>query len=72
MTGTKKKSRGPASFQLYISGGVHRKNFFFLLKSQVRPLATFVPRLGQVGQGAWELGLPRIRKCNFWSDPCVD
>ena len=38
-------------------GGSPEKNFF-LLKSQLRHLATFVPRLGRVGQGAWELGLP--------------
>ena len=36
------------------------------LKSQLRPLATLVPRLGRVGQGAWELGLPKIRKCHFF------
>ena len=41
------------------------------LKLQLRPLATFVPRLGRVGQGAWELGLPNSRKCHFLSDPCM-
>ena len=34
-------------------------------------LATFVPSLVQVGQCAWELGLPNGRKCHFLSDPCV-
>ena len=63
--------RGPASSQLYISGGVHLKKKFFSLKLQLWPLATFVPSLGRVGQGAWELGLPNIRKCHFLSDPCV-
>ena len=46
-------------------------NFFFLLKSLLRPLATHIPSLGRVGQCAWELGLPQIRKCHFVSDPCV-
>ena len=50
-------------------GFTGKKNF--PLKSQLWPLATFVPRLGRVGQGAWELGLPRRRRCHFWSDPCV-
>ena len=57
--------RGPASSQLYISGGVHRKRKKISLKSQLLPLATFVPSLGQVGQCAWELGLPNSRKCHF-------
>ena len=52
-------------------GGFTGKIFFFWLRLQLRPLATLVPRLGRVGQGAWELGLPNIRKCNFLSDPCV-
>ena len=42
-----------------ISQGGFTENFFFLL------------RLGRVGQGAWELGLPNTRKCHFLSDPCV-
>ena len=61
----------PASSKLYISGGVHRKKKIFPLKSQLRPLATFVPSLGRVGQCAWELCCSNIRKCFFWSDPCV-
>ena len=52
-------------------GGVTGIFFFSPLKSQLWPLATFVPSLGRVGQGAWELGLPNIRKCHFLSDPCV-
>ena len=47
----RKTLRGPASSQLYISGG-GSPEFFLLLKSQVRHLATFVPSLGRVGQGA--------------------
>ena len=54
-----------------ISKGGSPEIFFISLKSQLWPLATFVPRLGRVGQGAWELGLPRRRRCHFWSDPCV-
>ena len=61
----------PASSNLYISGGVHRKKKIFPLKSQLMPLATFVPSLGRVGQCAWELCCSNIMKCFFWSDPCV-
>ncbi len=46
---------------LYLRGGSReRKKTSVIL--QLRPLATFVPRLGQVGQCAWELGLPNSRK----------
>ena len=62
--------RGPASSQLYISGGVYRGKKFSL-RLQLRPLATLVPRLGRVGQCAWELGLPNSRKCHFLGDPCM-
>ena len=51
------KFRGPASSQLYISGGVHGKKKFTSVILQLLPLATFEPRLVQVGQCAWELGL---------------
>ena len=51
-----KKFRGPASSQLYISGGGSRENFFTSVILQLLPLATFEPRLVQVGQCAWELG----------------
>ena len=63
--------RGSASSQLYISGGVYRGGGKFSLILQLRPLATFVPSLGRVGQCTWELGLPNSRKCHFLSDPCV-
>ena len=56
------KFRGPASSQLYISGGVHGKFFFTSVILQLLPLATFKPRLVQVGQCAWELGLTNSRK----------
>ena len=66
------KFRGPASSQLYNSGGgLPGKKIFFLLKSMLRPLATRIPSLGRVGQCAWGLGLPQIRKCHFLSDPCM-
>ena len=39
--------------------------------SQLRALATHTRNLGRLRQGAWELGLPQIRKCHFLSDPCV-
>ena len=52
-------------------GGVHRKKQKQNTISQLRALATHTRSLGRVGQGAWELGLPQIRKCNFLSDPCV-
>ena len=39
------------------------------LISSLRPLATRIPSLGRVGQCAWELGLPKIRKCHFLRDP---
>ena len=55
-----------------ISQGGGLPEFFFLpLKSLLRPLATRIPSLGRIGQCAWELGLPKIRKCHFLSDPCV-
>ena len=44
--------------------------FFVLVLLQLRPLATFVPSLGRVGQCAWELGVLNSRKCHFFSDPC--
>ena len=75
-----KKSRnffGPASSQHYNSGGggggggSPEKKPKKPAVSQLRPLATLVPSLGRLGQGAWELGLPQIRKCHFLSDPCV-
>ena len=77
--GTKKIAQiffGPASSQHYNSGGgggggVHRKKRKNFTVSQLRPLATLVPSLGRLGQGAWDLGLPQIRKCHFLSDPCV-
>ena len=64
-------SVAPPLLSSIAQGGLPEIFFFLLLKSQLRPLATFVPRLGRVGQGAWELGLPKIRKCHFLSDPCV-
>ena len=48
-----------------ISQGGFTGKFFFSLRLQLRPLATLVPRLGRVGQGTWELGLPNSRKCHF-------
>ena len=62
----------PASSQHYNSGGggSPEKNFdSFIL--QLRALATPRPICGRVGQGAFELCLPNIRKCEFLSDPCV-
>ena len=50
---------------LYLRGGLP-EIFFFPLRLQLRPLATLEPRLGRVGQCAWELGLPNSRKCHFW------
>ena len=50
-------------------GSTEKKNF--PLKSQLMPLATFVPSLGRVGQCAWELCCSILMKCFFWSDPCV-
>ena len=49
---------------LYLRGGSPEKKIFSL-KLQLLPLATFVPRLVQVGQCTWELGLTNIRKCHF-------
>ena len=46
---------------LYLRGG-SREFFFTSVILQLRPLATFVPSLGRVGQCAWELGLPNNRK----------
>ena len=46
---------------LYLRGG-SPWNFFTSVILQLLPLATFVPSLVQVGQCAWELGLPEIRK----------
>ena len=67
----KRRDHGNPSFPwprlfsaLYLRGGSPEKKFFSL-KSQLLPLATFVPSLGQVGQCAWELGLPNSRKCHF-------
>ena len=64
-------SFAPPLLSSIFQGGFTGNFFFFPLKSQLRPLATFVPRLGWVGQGAWELCCSNIRKCFFWSDPCV-
>ena len=66
---------GPASSQHNTSGGgggggSPKKNNKVTI-SQLRALATHTRSLGRVGQGAWELGLPQIRKCHFLSDPCV-
>ena len=53
-------------------GGGGSPEFFFVpVLLQLRPLATFVPSLGRVGQCTWELGVPNSRKCHFLSDPCV-
>ena len=52
-----RKFRGPASSQLYISGGGSREKKITSVILQLLPLATFEPRLVQVGQCAWELGL---------------
>ena len=49
-------------------GGFTLKKFTV---SQLSALAIHTPILGRIGQGAWELGLPQIRKCHFLSDPCV-
>ena len=43
----------------------------FTVKKKNFTLATRTPILGLVAQGAWELGLPQIRKCHFLRDPCV-
>ena len=49
------------------------KKIIFLLKSLLRPLATRIPSLGRVGQCAWELGLPQIRKWLLWVTlACLD
>ena len=37
--------------------------------SQLSALATHTPILGRIGQGAWELRLPQIRKCHFFEWP---
>ena len=39
--------------------------------SQLRALANHRPIWGGGAQGALELLLPQIRKCNFLSDPCL-
>ena len=39
--------------------------------ARLRALATRTPIWGRLGQGAWQLGQPQIRKCHFLSDPCV-
>ena len=71
--GTKKNRAiffGPASSQHYNSGvSPEEKNKTTI--SQLRALATRTPNLRRVDQGAWQLGLPQIRKCHFLSDPCV-
>ena len=72
--GTKKIARFfgvPLLLNTITQGGFTGKNKNKTTVSQLRPLATFVPSLGRLGQGAWELGLPQIRKCHFLSDPCV-
>ena len=68
---------GPASSQPYNSGGgagrggsPERKEKKPTI-SQLRALATHTRSLGRLSQGAWELGLPQIRKCHFLIDPCV-
>ena len=46
---------------LYLRGGSREKKFTSVIL-QLLPLATFEPRLVQVGQCAWELGLTNSRK----------
>ena len=50
-----RKFRGPASSQLYISGGVHRKIFFFA-QITAKAFSYIRTAFGRVGQGAWVLG----------------
>ena len=49
-------------------GGFTLKNIYI---SQLRALATHTPIWGRVAQGALDLCLQQIRKCHFFSDPCV-
>ena len=42
-----------------------------LVLSQLRVLASHTGNLGSVAQGALELEHWKIRKCHFFSDPCV-
>ena len=62
----------PTSSNPRNSGMLH-VNFFFkpLYHSYIRALATHKTILESVTQGALELCLWQIRKCNFLSDPCV-
>ena len=54
---------GPASSQHYNSGGGGSPEIFFdSFIMQLRALATLRPIWGRVGQGAFELSLPQIRK----------
>ena len=61
---------GPASSQHYLRGGSPEKNFDSFIV-QLSALATLRPIWGRVGQGAFELCLPNIRKRHFLSDPCM-
>ena len=56
---------GPASSQHYNSGGGSPEKINKTTKSQLMPLATFVPSLGRCGQGPWLSILLGIRKCFF-------
>ena len=60
-----RKFRGPASSQYYNSGGGSPEKNFDSSVSQLSALATLRPIWGRVGQGAFELSLPQIRKCHF-------
>ncbi len=53
--------RGPASSELYISGGGSPGEKSLTVQSQLRPLATRTPSLGRCGQGAWLESLLPIR-----------
>ena len=44
---------------------LNTKFFFDSLVSQLSALATLRPIWGRVGQGAFELSMPQIRKCHF-------
>ena len=64
----------PASSQHYNSGGGgggftggKKLNHCITAKSFSNPHTDF----GAGRSRPWQLGLPQIRKCHFWSDPCV-
>ena len=62
----------PTSSNYHNSGEeVHVKKIKKITISQLRALATHTPIWGRVAQGALEFCLPQIRKCYFFSDPCV-